>query len=57
LSSVQQARRQDFAAGGDKDHKGGTNFFKYTIGCMQQLGGEHEMGGIDFKGGAGHHWP
>jgi len=32
---MQQARRQDLTAGGDKNHKGGI-FFKYSIGCMQQ---------------------
>jgi len=37
--SMQQARRQDIAGRGDKNHKGGT-FFKYNIGCMQQLGGQ-----------------
>jgi len=34
-----QTRRGDFAAGGDKNHKGGT-FFIYNIGCMQQPGGK-----------------
>jgi len=36
---MQQACRQDFTAGGDKNHKKGT-FFKYSIGCMQQPGGQ-----------------
>jgi len=41
-----QARRQDLAIGGDKKQKegpkarrGGT-FLKYSIGCMQQPGGQ-----------------
>jgi len=41
-----QARRQDLAAGGAKNqmegqkNKSGASFLKYSIGCMQQPGGQ-----------------
>jgi len=37
LTRFTQTRRQDFAAGGAKSHKGGT-FLKYSIAYMQQTG-------------------
>jgi len=43
ISAVQmgnQARRQDLAAGGARNQKGGPHFLKYSIGCMQQLVGQ-----------------
>jgi len=35
---------------GAKNHKGGT-FLKYNIGCMQQPGPKHEIGGHRFSMG------
>ena len=40
LTRFTQARRQDFAAGGAKSHKGGDTFFKYNIGHTKQPGGK-----------------
>jgi len=42
-----QARRQDFPAGGSKTTRGA--HFKYNIGCMQQPGVQTGIGGKDFK--------
>ena len=46
LEVAPQARRQDLAAGGAKNQKEGpetrreAKFLKYSIGCMQQPGGQ-----------------
>jgi len=45
-----QARRQDFAAGGAKNHPWEATFFKYNIGCMQQPRARHEIEGTDLNG-------
>jgi len=45
-----------FRSRGDQNHKGG-NIFKCNIGCIQQPGAKHEMGGTDFKWRAGHTGP
>jgi len=40
---MQQARRQDFAAGGDKNHKG-ANFLNTVLGVCSNWGAKHETG-------------
>ena len=55
--SHQQARRQDLAARGVKNQKGGpktrmeATFLKYSIGCMQQPGGQTWNGGKPISNG------
>ena len=52
-----QARRQDVAAGGAKNQKGG-HIFKIQYWMYEETGGPNvKWGGTDFKWGAGHHWP
>jgi len=50
-----QARRQDFAAGGAKNHKGGAHFKNTILDVCSSRGAKHEMGGhkIQMRGGAG----
>jgi len=45
---LEQARRQDLAAAGAKNQKGST-FLKYSIGFMQQPGGQTWNGGHRFQ--------
>jgi len=53
---VDQACRQDVAAGGEKQ-KGG-HIFKIQYWMYAATGGPNvKWGGTDFKCGAGHHWP
>jgi len=44
-----QARRQDFAVGGAKNHNGVAFFNTILDVRMQQPGAKHEMGSTDFK--------
>jgi len=60
MSDGDQARIQDLAAGGPKTRKrgqepeGGATFLTYSIGCMQQPGGQTWNGGHRFQmGGSG----
>ena len=48
-----QARRQDAAAGGAKNQKGGGTFFKYSIGWMKQPVGQTWNGGGAISNGGG----
>ena len=54
---AKQARRQDLAAGGAKNQmegqktEGRATILKYSIGCIQQPGGQREMGGYRFQMG------
>jgi len=57
---VNQARRQELAAGGPKNRwrgqkpERGLTFLNYGIGCMEQPGAKREMGGHRFQmGGTG----
>ena len=47
-----QARRQDFAVGGDQKPQGGATFLKYNIGCMQQSGSQ-TWNGVALKSNGG----
>jgi len=47
----QQARRQDFAAGGAKNHKGGPNFFNTILNVYRNWELNMKWGGTDFKWG------
>jgi len=50
IQALRQTGRQDFVAGGVKNHKGTTSF-KYNIGCTQQPGCQTWNGCTDFKWG------
>ena len=49
-NDYKQARRQDLAAGGAKNQKGG-HILKYGIGCMQQRGGQTWNWGAQISNG------
>jgi len=50
-----QARRQDLAAGGGQKPEGGLHFKNTVLDVCSNQGAKREMGGTDFKWGAGHH--
>jgi len=61
---VNQARRQDLAAGGGqkpdgeaKNQKGGPHFENTALDVWSNQGPNVKWGITDFKWGAGHHWP
>jgi len=52
-----QAHRQDLAAGGPKTRRGGAHLKNTVLDVCSNRGAKREMGGTDFKWGAGHYWP
>jgi len=53
---MNQARRQDLAAGGAKNHGRGPHFLNTILDVCTNRGAKHEWG-TGFKWGAGCHWP